>query len=701
VSDVDVESLYQILKEPVRKTIVQPTRKLSNEYVKSLQERVKNALKAKDYNVQSNEIEGLVVPPDSIHKDVTDLIIYHAESNNITQAQNTFNQLLESGNMPCISTVNALIQACVSVDDVQSAMKVFKDTQKYNLSPNIKSFELLTSAFAIKGMYVRAYNVLQNMKSLHIQPTPQIYHNIINACIKSGNYKRAWTLFDMSRTELNIPTLQLYNTMIHACSYTQDAEKALDLVHDMTDNGITPSPLTYAALMKTLSTRKEYYMDIFGILGQMVDEGLEVTKEVYDVLLDCFVERGDVWKAREVWNKMVNVSGGVDSRPSAKNVECMLLTISKAMSLIQRDENVPARESVECLKSIQCDSNVNTSGNENYLMQFEDLSSKSLLGEADKLWTLIQPTSVTSEIIDAYLKVYTKCNLTKYTFPKAKEIFDSYYEKYGVERSGKSFQLMLKMITRDKKLMSEHNEWIWKELLTWDENKEKEIDENAERYLQEFSLDDNMLEDGLKKDNEKNEKILLVDETLMQEFGQDEKLAQEIENDPEYTLVYKTKPTLTNIEREEIRKMQYRDKENMIENFKLMIRGYARYYNYSVNDRINDLEQSIGLIERSKDFRHPYYLPSIQFKDIWSVVSKALDTGDRDADRRYMNRLIELCPKSEDPLEEVKRMLRQRFMSRDWWGWGVLGIGRKTREELIKKSDEGYWRRKRRVKKTR
>ena len=95
------------------------------------------------------------------------------------------------------------------------------------------------------------------------------------------------------------------------------------------------------------------------------------------------------------------------------------------------------------------------------------------------------------------------------------------------------------------------------------------------------------------------------------------------------------------------------------------------------------------MIERVKSFREPNYLPQVEFKNIWSLVEKVIDLGEREGDHRYSRRLLELCPKPvSTPLDEVKKLLRTKYMPRNWWGWDALGIGRQKREQIIKESNE-------------
>ncbi len=72
-------------------------------------------------------------------------------------------------------------------------------------------------------------------------------------------------------------------------------------------------------------------------------------------------------------------------------------------------------------------------------------------------------------------------------------------------------------------------------------------------------------------------------------------------------------------------------------------------------------------------------------------MDKVITVAEREGDHSFARQLIALCPQpAKDPLEEVRAMLRTKYMPRNWWGWDALGIGRKQRERLIKQQDEKF-----------
>jgi pentatricopeptide repeat protein len=61
--------------------------------------------------------------------------------------------------------------------------------------------------------------------------------------------------------------------MIKSCQKTKDAEKALDLFHQMTDSSIPQTRESFNALIRACGVRRDYYLHSFTLFNQMINEG--------------------------------------------------------------------------------------------------------------------------------------------------------------------------------------------------------------------------------------------------------------------------------------------------------------------------------------------------------------------------------------------------------------------------------------------
>lgn len=89
------------------------------------------------------------------------------------------------------------------------------------------------------------------------------------------------------------------------------------------------------------------------------------------------------------------------------------------------------------------------------------------------------------------------------------------------------------------------------------------------------------------------------------------------------------------------------------------------------------------MIQSAKSFRKLGYLEPIQFSHIRGLYEKSYKLAE-DGDLSIANRLVEICPRPEKGgLAQVKSSLKEKHLSRSWWGWDALGVGMSKRSELI------------------
>lgn len=90
------------------------------------------------------------------------------------------------------------------------------------------------------------------------------------------------------------------------------------------------------------------------------------------------------------------------------------------------------------------------------------------------------------------------------------------------------------------------------------------------------------------------------------------------------------------------------------------------------------------MIESSKKFRDYGYLAPIRFKDIWGLFQRAHELAEN-GDVSVARRLVKTCPKPErTEVQMIRGYLKDKHVSRSWWGWDALGVGMSKRSEMIK-----------------
>ena len=545
--NIDMNALYEALNMPAqRETGLERENlkalKLSPDYLKNLKARIATAQK-KLVRLPVDPKEGAVVSAEEFSQhlaDIKDLMHVNALSKRPEKVQEIFDELVASGVQPTTSIVNLLLLGYHEAKDLDGVWKVFREMHaEHNIAPDAKSFELLIGTLAEHGEYIQASRVFRSMQLKDIVPTETSFELLIRSALKTARYARAWEMFDFLRSRVTSqPGPEVFNMMIGTCKYTEDAEKALDLFQTMIESGIEPSSETFANLISALGSREDYYNDAFALVKQMKTEGYILTPNVYAALLSACSTKGDVRRARVVWNTMLaKAEEDPDYAPNVKVVGDVFQIYKSA--LIRKNKNMKLPEEDATFKKELVDSYLPEKSVHTQLAG-SSISERDLFKDIETVWSFATEKSlVDANSIDTFLSVYCASDMTKYTFPKAQEIFESYYTKFGVEKTGDTYRLMLKLISSNKMLMMNHGEEYWGKLIEWDDKQENEMCGQATNGSDPAKSEEASIEDLL---GLKNGMV----------------------------------PTLSAVEKEEIRVTQGRGREIMFKNFITIIKGYSK-----------------------------------------------------------------------------------------------------------------------------
>ncbi|KAJ3408491.1 hypothetical protein HDV05_004968 [Chytridiales sp. JEL 0842] len=659
VHEDDMEHMFNLLETPrqLQGTMKPSATKLNPDYLRNLKLSVRNSSDQELGSLQKlrEEADSYDVKTNPTLSDISRVIEVNALLKRPKQAQEAFNILIESGYKPDNIAINHLINAYASVGDAENATKSFKLLHQYELSPTVANYGTLIKACVNANQLRPAYKVYEAMKSKGVQAGIEIFTTLIKGCIRTGDLKRAWSTFDYMRGEICPADTTAYTLMIHACSKNGEAERALDLLTEMAEKGLEPTDVTFTAVIQACGSRRDYYHEALGLLDQMVAEGFQPTKRTMNVVLGIAAQNGDIKKAKEVWNSLLEISVEDPTFfPDNHSFRAMFNALENAAKLYKKNggkvfeeqaaapsntiampitsADVSSPDSIEHSTDVIESKAVANIPSHALAMTLSEVNTRGILNDADKLWTFLQtrpqenieddsiarlpddpiPASITPSMTDNYLAVFCALPQNAYSAAKALEVFDTAYQPE--ERTGRTYRLIVGLATHDKQVMTTRGKDLWEAFISWD----------------------NQMEESLTK---------------------------------------KSVGVMTRAEIELQRKMEGRGIDAMFKNFVSMVQGYTR---------INDLDSAIGMIEAATKFREPLYLPPIRFNNVPSLIEKARDLAEN-GDRQYAEKLKEVCPPPVDnPLDEVKRLLKTNWVGKNWWGWEALGVDENARQKMLR-----------------
>lgn len=223
------------------------------------------------------------------------------------------------------------------------------------------------------------------------------------------------------------------------------------------------------------------------------------------------------------------------------------------------------------------------------------------------------PSMINNHIVDTYLKVLCSVPATKESYERALSFFREKYADSAQSLKGQGYFSLLAFVIKSNDAFKEYGPSLWTEFLEWDNNLESNL------------------------------------------------LAQK----------------LTEVEKEQIRVTENRDRDSIFMAFIWMVRGYTR---------VGNNEEAVAILKNSQEFRSLDYLRPIFFRDIWVLVKRARDESE-DGKWKLAQELSAICSNSTtDPLQAVQRSMKQKMMPQNWWGWQAVGIDEVELKRLTKKN---------------
>ena len=242
--------------------------------------------------------------------------------------------------------------------------------------------------------------------------------------------------------------------------------------------------------------------------------------------------------------------------------------------------------------------------------------TKIIYEKAIEIWKMLNsqyPSLINNHILDTYLKVLCSVPITKESYQNALNFYRENYSQFPDSSKGYGYLLLLGYVIKSPQVFKEHGPTLWKEFLDWDNTQESKL-----------------LTKGL-----------------------------------------------TEIEKEEIRLTENRDRDSILKAFIWMVRGYTRS---------GHTDDALEILKSSQSFRSLDYLRPIFFRDIWVLVKRARDQS-QDGKWALAQELSEICSSNNtDPLQAVQKSMKQRLMPQNWWGWKAVGLDEVDLKHLQKKN---------------
>lgn len=207
------------------------------------------------------------------------------------------------GSGPDIESFNLLIAANGNLANrLPTAFAVFQRMSQppHLLEPNARSYAALIAACGRARRLVDGLAVYEEMKARHITPDGAVFGELIQACARCQQPEKAFELFDEIQAEYYLsPNRRAYASLIIACSASGDVQRAIKVLGDMEDAGLSPMVHEYNALLAVCAEARDGD-SAFDVLKQMAAARVQPDVRSYTRLLRaCGVSKTDPSQADE------------------------------------------------------------------------------------------------------------------------------------------------------------------------------------------------------------------------------------------------------------------------------------------------------------------------------------------------------------------------------------------------------------------
>ncbi|KAI8910842.1 hypothetical protein EDD86DRAFT_127079 [Gorgonomyces haynaldii] len=549
---------------------------------------------------------------------------------------------------PSLHTLTELIHVNAITKRSHEAQQAFDKIIEHGLQPDTVAYNHLMNAYAQESNLQKALEIFQQLQQ-ESKADLVSYATLIKACVKNGELDAGFKLMQDMKSKQIQPNLIIFTNLIHGCLQKGLVERAWSTFDHLKSEIQLPDSITYNLMIYACSKTQdaEKALDLF---QEMSDNRLPVSATTFNGLIAACGSRPDYYEQ----------SFSILEQMAAQDFEPDFQTFKVLLQATARNGDVVRGR-----------------------MVWNDLVSR-IDPEDTKYDHAIEPLTINDQVLSTMLQLYGEA---MYLYEKGKryEITDSEKPEHelGLEQAPVNLEQLEKESQRIWDMVkSQHQEGklkmttdlLNKRLLTLLRGKFGVGLENGKAFLQEYERY------GLQKNGRTYQMLIestcnkhFFDQCLeyWQAFKQyDLEQEQRMVQEPQKT----NEPVLAEKEREQVRLLEGRGSKQVRKLFMTMARGHARK---------EDVVKALDTMQEAREFRYSGYLAPATYKDVPRVVELCQSMADK-GNWDHLQKLQDLCPPSKDPMRQVYKVLGEKTMPKNWWGWSSIGISDQDRKRFAR-----------------
>ncbi|KAI3822478.1 hypothetical protein L1987_10075 [Smallanthus sonchifolius] len=197
---------------------------------------------------------------------------------------------------PNVESYNILMRAFCSNGDLSIAYHLFGEMPKRDVVPNVESYRILMQGLCRKSQVNRAVDLLEDMLNKGFVPDSLTYTTVLNSLCRKKKLREAYKLLCRMKVKGCSPDIVHYNTVILGFCRESRAHDACKVLEDMDSNGCLPNLVSYQTLVGGLCGQG-LYDEAKSYLDLMMSKGFSPLVSVWHVLINGLCNVGKIDEA--------------------------------------------------------------------------------------------------------------------------------------------------------------------------------------------------------------------------------------------------------------------------------------------------------------------------------------------------------------------------------------------------------------------
>ncbi|KAJ4850053.1 Pentatricopeptide repeat-containing protein, mitochondrial [Turnera subulata] len=202
------------------------------------------------------------------------------------------------------SSFDHAVDISARLRDFRSIWSLVSRMRSARIGPSPRTFAIITERYAAAGKPHRAVRVFLSMQEYGCFQDLHSFNTILDVLCKSRRVEMAYNLFKALKGRFKADCVT-YNVMVNGWCLIKRTPKALEMMKEMVERGLSPNLTTFNIMLKGYF-RAGQLNEAWDFFLQMKKRDFEVDVVTYTTIIHGFGVAGEINRARNVFDRMIN-----------------------------------------------------------------------------------------------------------------------------------------------------------------------------------------------------------------------------------------------------------------------------------------------------------------------------------------------------------------------------------------------------------